>query len=159
MLVWFKDYANQIKPQDFQFDTLKREFAQLRASGRTSMTAGLEVGREGGFEPQNIIVITDGQENLHQGRWLTYATRHQMAKVVSEMEVVPQIVIIGLGNYEQSFTRSFENKGISTDEFIFSNSDEYYVYDQVGALLAGARRKTLTETIARMDLPYIVEFV
>lgn len=153
MLVWFKHMAGEIKPRSLSYEDLVDSVKLLRATGGTSMVAGLNVSRDKGFDAQNIVVITDGGENgsaaSHMGA---------MATEVSRMNPIPQIIIVGVGSYDRNFTRSFDNLGISVEEFIFEK-DDYYLYDQVGALLAGARRKTLVESILEIELPYIERFL
>lgn len=154
-LIWFKQYAGEVKPRTFGFQDLKNSVRGLRADGGTSHVAGLQKGLENGFEPQNLVIVTDGQENGH-ARMLGVG---EVAHATSRLSIVPQVTILGLGQYYRGFTQSFEDRGVPVDEFIFDDSEEYYIYDQIGALLGGDRKKTLTEMILDIELPYIEKFL
>jgi hypothetical protein len=145
-VVAFNDYAQELKVQDtHSLAAWQQAFKGIRCSGYTSMRSGLELALKNGYTPQVVVVITDEQEN-----------RDVYAGLLSTMESkgmdVPHTVCLTIGGLT-SFTDRITEAGFRVDRFEVSG-DDYYVFDQVAAILGGSPAPTIVERILSTQLPY-----
>lgn len=125
----------------------REAFMGIRAGGGTSMQRGLEFAIERGFMPQKIVLITDGDEM--SGSFRMTVERY------SQQGVEPSITQITVDAPEQNrLSRAMEQSHLRYDQFVYSG--DYYIFDQVVSLLAGAPVKSLIETILETELPRII---
>jgi len=150
MVVAFNDYAQEIMVAGNTLQDWRRAFAGIRAGGWTSMEAGLALALKGGFMPQQIIVITDGGENRGEFTRSLRAIEDQQ----------PHIVVIHISpvsTYYQGgdvFSKKIENAGYRLDKFEIDGANpDYYIFDQVAALLGGPPALSLIEQILAVELP------
>jgi len=145
-VVLFNDYAREITGVNWSSITeTERAFHGIRASGYTSMQAGLELALRNGYSPQIVVIISDEGEN-----------RGSYANTLRSMDqrglIVPHTVCLTLGEHT-ILTRSIETVGYRVDRFQFSGED-YYIFDQVAAILGGKPAPTLIDRILSTSLPY-----
>jgi len=123
----------------------------VRANGWTSMLAGLSCALKAGFTPEQIVVLTDGGENRPYNRVGAFADG--LSKLGAEM---PSVVVIGVpdanGQYHYAFAHSIRNIGAHVDEFVTDGND-YYVLDQVAAVLGGPPAVSIVERIMEVEMP------
>jgi hypothetical protein len=146
-VIAFNDYAQEIKVEDtHSLAAWQHAFRGVRCNGWTSMQAGLELALKNGYSPQMVVVITDEGEN-----------RGNYAGLLQKMESsgleVPHTVCLNIGNQTDSFTRGLETRGLRFDRFVVSG-DDYYIFDQIAAILGGSPAPTIVERILSTELPY-----
>jgi len=151
MVVAFNDYAQVIEVEEPSYTGWQTAFRGIRTDGWTSMEAGLNLALKQGFEPEQIVVITDGGEN--RGSFVRGLRRLEDAP--------PHIVVLWTApsgrwvlNVRDTFTPSIEQAGYRVDKFeIDPTNPDYYLYDQVAALLGGPPALSLIERILQTELP------
>ncbi len=143
MIVLFKDYAQVLKPKDLSLSSLRQEFRNIRVGGSTSIGSGLQLALSGGFEPEQVVIMTDGQEN-----------REPRYRNVLRERGDLHTVIMGVGNYDAAFSSEIDSAGFRQDTFKFTG--DYYLFDQISALLSGPRGKSLVEQILEIEMPRVI---
>lgn len=142
MVVAFNDYAQEIEIEDRSLAGWQRAFRGIRAGGPTSMAAGLDLALRGGFMPEQVILITDGGEN-----------RGSFTGTLGRAGLEPHVVVIRLpGECCDVLSRSLDNAGLRYDRFETDGSD-YYIFDQVAAILGGPPALSLIEQILAVEMP------
>lgn len=136
---------NVPKEQSDQLKAWEDAFKGIRAGGGTNHQRGLEKALEAGFMPQSIVLITDGEENSGYFANIveTFAERNL---------IEPNIVMIRVGGENNSrIVTTMNNTSIRFSEFVFDG--DYYLFDQVVALLGGPAAKSLIQRILDTELP------
>lgn len=146
MVVTHNDYAQEITVADkSSLSGWQRAFTGVRANGMTNMQRALELALQRGFMPQKIVLVTDGGEN--QGSF------RQTVEQYAEQGVEPAIAQITVDSREHnSLAQRMEQSHLRYDQFVFSG--DYYVFDQVAALLGGPPAKSIVEKILETQFPY-----
>lgn len=153
MIVAFNDYAQEIKPDGDDLQAHERAFRGILPGGATSMQAGLELALRQGFFPDKIVIITDGGENRGTSNRMGSYAHH-----LSAQHPTAHTIVIGVSNdsngnyYANLFTQSIEAAGLRADLFEFKD-DDYYLFDQITALLAQSGGASLIEQILQTELP------
>jgi len=145
-VVLFNDYARELDNVNWSsINDAERAVKGIRCSGYTSMQSGLDLILKNGHVPQTVVIVSDEQEN-----------RGSYAGLLSQMESrglqVPHTVCLTIGS-NTVLSRSIETKGFRVDRFQFTGED-YYIFDQVAAILGGKPAPTLVDRILSMPLPY-----
>lgn len=144
-VILFNDYAQEIKADWKSLSAAENALKGIRAGGYTSVEAGINLALQNGYSPQMVVILTDEVEN-----------RGSYAKVLAKMEQrgldVPHTICLTLGE-NTLLTRSIETAGFRVDRFQISGED-YYIFDQVAAILGGKPRLTLVDSILSTPLPY-----
>ncbi len=122
----------------------EQTFKGIRASGGTNHQRGLIRALEAGFMPQSIVLITDGGEN---GGDFTL----NLTNFAANASVEPHIVMIHLDGETNRLGARLENSSLRYDELHFDG--DYYLFDQVGALLGGPAAKSLVQRVLDTELP------
>lgn len=146
-VIAFNDYAQELKVADVHsLSAWQQAFKGIRCSGYTSMRSGLELALRNGYTPQIVVVITDEGEN-----------RDIYANLLTQMESrgldVPHTVCLSVGTHGTIFTNRIEQAGFRVDRFEVSG-DDYYLFDQVAAILGGSPAPTIVERILSTQLPH-----
>lgn len=157
MVVAFNDYAQVVEVEDPSYAGWQTAFRGIRTDGWTSMEAGLNLALNQGFGPEQIVVITDGGEN-----------RGSFVRGLKKLEDNPPHIVVlwtapsgqWQGRISDTFTSSVERAGYRVDKFeINPTNPDYYLYDQVAALLGGPPALSLVERILQTKLPRRKSFV
>jgi hypothetical protein len=149
MLVWFRESAGEIKTGSLEYSDVKQATRELRPAGGTSMTAAFQYAIASKFEPEQVVWITDGGENGHR----SYAGIGSVGRLLAEYPDIHNVVL-GIANSHGDYDANFAASIDGAEEFKYEG--DYYIFDQVGNLLAGERRKTLVEEILEIELPEVV---
>lgn len=142
-MVAFNDDARVIRPKSLSLSDVEAEMRLLRSQGSTCIGIGLQTALEQGFEPQQVVIITDGGENRSP----------RYADVVSKVDV--NTVVVGVGSYNLAFHTELERRDqrVTFLPYTASGRNDYYLFEQVASLLSGQGQKSLTQTIMDIELP------
>lgn len=118
----------------------------LRSGGSTCIGIGLQTAIQKGFEPEQVVIITDGGENRDP----------RYVHVVSQLEV--QTIVVGVGNYNQAFHTELERRDqrVTFLPYTASGRNDYYLFEQVASILSGQGKKSLVQTIMDIELPEVL---
>lgn len=119
-------------------------FKGIRAGGGTNHQRGLIRALEAGFIPQAIVLITDGGEN--QGNFTL-----NLSNFATNAQVEPHVVMIHLNGQANVLGPKLEDSSLRYDEFHFDG--DYYLFDQIGAILGGPAAKSLVQRVLDTELP------
>lgn len=121
-------------------------FRNIRASGGTAHQRGLQLAIEKDFYPQTIVLITDGGENELNFTQMVenYASAHQIEPHVVMLYTPSTISRNLLGP-------RLEASSIRYDEYQYDG--DYYLFDQISAILGGPPAKSLVQKILDIGLP------
>lgn len=120
-------------------------FKGIRAGGGTAHQRGLTKALESGFMPESIVLITDGGEN-------SLDFTQNLENFAANTGFEPHVVMIHLsGGEENRLGQRLESSSLRYDELEFE--DDYYLFDQVGALLGGPAAKSLVQRVLDTELP------
>lgn len=151
MIVTQDDEARVIKPRDLTFEGVSSAMRLIRAGGWTSLGVGLAKAIQLGFEPTHIVHITDGGENRvpYYGQTMLF---HKLEHVTTTV-----IGVHGARGYKPAWASELRNRGLRVEEFTLTpnQTQDYYAFDQVAAILAGKGKKSLVETILDLEMPYV----
>lgn len=141
----FQDRARAVRgPCENSLAGWRAAFQGIRAGGRTSMESGVSAAMRDGAMPEQIVIITDGQENVGD---YTRALR------VLEREVgAPvQTVLLLVGTVDNVLGRRVRQGGYLLEEFRFAG--DYNIFDNVVALLGGPPAMTVVDRILSVEFP------
>jgi hypothetical protein len=142
--VIFDDAARVVSVQGTGLAAWETALRGVRPGGGTSMSAAWNVITQAGFEPGQLIFVTDGGE------------RHgpQLAPILARKDVPPHVVVIRVpGNDDDWFTGRLQGADLLVDKFEVGGKTDYYLFDQIAAVLGGPRALRLAERIAATELP------
>lgn len=151
MTVLFNAYARHVAPRENTLAGWQQALRGVRPSGMTSMEAGFDLMLKSGFEPDQLVIITDEGENVGRTGGIG-----SLAQAIRESGLSPHIVILALGRGKAEFPQSLENAGLRVDRFLIKPGD-YYAYDQVTQLLGGPAALGIVEQILSIELPWRVQ--
>ena len=156
MTVLFNVAAQVLDVGDGSLASIQKAFRGKRAGGMTSMKAGLDLALRYGMMPQQIIVMTDGGEN--SGRHERYNGLGAFASTLNEYAgrtgTNPNVVVVGLGNYDSRFADSVRRFGFTVDEFQPPEGEyDWNLYDQIVAVLMKEPGVTLVQQIMETVIP------
>jgi hypothetical protein len=142
----FNDYAARVMARDTTLTAWQDAFRGVRAGGQTNPSAALALALDSGYMPEQLVIVTDGGENRMNLAGQIKAYEESTGTVLHVFELhVP-----GQGD---SMVQRFDAAGVSYDKFEFDGKD-YYILDQIAALLAGERGVSLVERILKIELPH-----
>ena len=142
--VAFDSNAREIKVEEpASLASWERAFLGVRAGGATSIGSGLKYALDHGFQPHQVVVITDTGEN----------TAPRLADVAESLPEPPDFVFIVVQGERGPVVDDLRRKGHRVEVFEVSNTADYWVYDQVTALLGGPPAKSLVDQILETALP------
>lgn len=120
-------------------------FRHIKAGGATSIGCGLEALRHKKIAVEQIIIVTDEQENSQPFLTTVYDQYRQ------EMQVAPNVVIVKVGQANGYLENGLRNKQISADTFTFAG--DYYALPNLIPLLSRPSRLDLLMEILETALP------
>jgi len=118
-----------------------------RAGGGTLFVPALQKSRELGRNPQRIVMLTDGGSN-RQG------LAGALGRYEEETGIIPQLTMIevrGSKANDDVLSSELQQSGYEMQKFKFEG--DYYLFDQVVALLSGETPKSLIDVIMSLELP------
>lgn len=136
-------------------DAVEQMLARIRATGGTSIGAGLRVGLQAaehdGVWPQEVLIITDTGDN----------TRPFLVDVAQSIYQdhpldMPHFTFLELPGEKRSVLADMRRVGFDIDVFNMGHATrDYAVFDQVAALISGPAGQTVIQQIMEYDLPVI----
>ncbi len=139
----------RIKDTGNPYQDVRTALRGVRAGGGTFHHAAFEKSLQAGRTPTRIILLTDGGENM-SGRFARVLQAYE-----EQTHIIPQIVMIHFqGGDRDVLTPSLKGAGYTVERFPFTG--DYYLFDQVGALLGGPAAKSLVQRVLDTELPYRV---
>lgn len=147
----FDSIAYPIQPEGKELSDWERAFAGIVANGITSCGIALEAIMKGGHKVDQIIVVTDQEENCHptmKSACKRYAALHGEA---------PYIVIVNVGLHSTQLEDSLRDGGHAVDTWDF-NGDYYSLPTLIPMLAEGTRTDLLMEIMSH-PLPKRMERV
>jgi hypothetical protein len=144
MAIAFDSHAREVEVREpAKLASWEAAFFGLRASGNTSIGAGLKWAMDRGFQPHQVVVITDTGEN----------TEPRLANVARGLVDPPDFVFIVVPGARGAVVEELRQNGQRVDVFDVRNPADYWVYDQVTAVLGGPPAKSLIDQILETSLP------
>lgn len=144
MAVAFDTDAREITVEEpARLASWEAAFRGVRASGSTSIGAGLKYALDRGFQPHQVVIITDTGEN----------TQPLLLDVASRFAEPPDFVFIVLPGERGLVMQQLRQNGHRVEVFEISDPGDYWIYDQVTAVLGGPPAKSLVEQILETELP------
>ncbi len=129
-------------------------FRMIRANGGTSAGAGLSTALSAGFMPEQVVVITDEDENQRP----FYADVLQQYVEQTGLMVNTYVISLPMNYFivrHNGLSRSLVAAHLPCERFEIDSSD-YYVLDQISQMLTGKKGTTLVDLILQRQLPYRV---
>jgi hypothetical protein len=120
-------------------------FRMYKANGGTSIGAPLARLEKQSQRVEEIVIVTDGEENsapFFKGAYESY---------VRALGVSPHVVVVAVGGTAQSFVHTLEEAAISATHWAFEG--DYYSLPNLLPLLALPTRADLVEQIMAVPLP------
>ena len=146
----FSSMAREISiPKGCTMTQAERAFAGVKPHGFTSIGAGLELAIHKKWYVEQIVVITDEEENSNP-RFADSYRRYEQAMGVSPAVVVIYIASHGWGGEDHTLTNSLTKAGIEFDSYQPPTSD-YYAMPGLIPLLS--RKSKLDFLFEVMDTP------
>lgn len=125
-------------------------FKYIRADGQTSVEAGLQFALSKGFIPEQVVVITDGGENVGD------YTR-TLRKMDKTYGAVPNTIIVSIPTslHGNILARKMKVAGLPVE--VLEYSGDYYLFDQITALLGGPPALSIVDRILATEIPVMVK--
>lgn len=143
----FDTMAYQIQSKDsWQMSDWEKAFKGIIAGGGTSCGVALELMRRNKQLVEQIIMVTDQEEN--NSPYLATSLK-QYAKDLGVLE--PQVIIVNVGQFSGRLERSLAEIGLKADTFSFNG--DYYSLPSLLPMLAGGSRLDLLMEIMSCQLP------
>ena len=144
MAVAFDSAAREIEVEDpARLASWETALRGVRASGQTSIGAGLKYALDRGFQAHQVVVITDTGEN----------TQPYLAREAARMAEPPSFVFIVLPGQRAGVVDQLREGGHQVEVFEITDPGDYWIYDQVTAILGGPPAKSLVDQILETELP------
>lgn len=141
MLALHNDYARVENVTGYTLAQCEQSLRGVRAGGMTSHQAALDAAIRKGFEPDKIVFVTDGGENVGD-----------FTGSLEQRGLCPQMVMLSLRGESNVLARRLLDGGYQVDVLDF-DGDDYYLFDQIPALLGGPPALSLVERILETELP------
>jgi len=124
----------------------EKAFSPLRANGGTSIGCALEYLRIKGYYVDQIVVVTDGDENQYPYFTNVYEAYAQA------LNVRPSVVVIRVGSWKENFVNRLQGAKIDYEVYTPQGAD-YYALPGLIPLLAKSNKLDLLMEI--MDTPLL----
>lgn len=148
MVVYHNDMGKILDVEDrTSLASWEKAFKGIPAGGSTQQQRGLQVALQAGFEPEAIVMITDGGEN--GGSNVTQTIVNYGNNTDTDVHVI--MIGVDVKPNQNVLSERLKQSGLRFDELMFEG--DYYLFDQVGALLGGPPQKSIVERIMETELP------
>lgn len=133
-----------VKAKGTELTDWEKAFAYLKAGGATSVGCALEAMRLRKEKVEQIIIVTDEEENTSPFLHTAYDA------YVKDMGVAPNVVIVKVGSASNYLEKTLQNKA-QVDTFTFAG--DYYSLPNLVPMLARPSRLELLMEILETPLP------
>ena len=134
-----------VQAQGTELSDWEQAFKYLKAGGCTSIGCGMEALRLAKVAVEQVVIVTDEQENSPP--YFTEA----LAAYQKALDVEPNVVIVRLGHASDYLERKLKGKQVQVDTFTFAG--DYYALPNLVPLLARPSRLELLMEIMATPLP------
>ncbi len=141
----FDTIAYPIKAKGNELSDWENAFKGITANGSTSCGSALEALIKDGKTTEQIIIVTDQEENAQpffERSLVTYSRKHG---------VTPDIVIVNVGLHSTYLEDSLKKHDAHVDTYTFNG--DYYSLPSLIPLLSQGTRSDLLADIMRYELP------
>lgn len=147
-VVVYNEYATPITvPDQFTLKGWQAAFKTVMANGGTNTEAGFNKGIENGFQPQAIVIVSDGAD--HRGDFVASLRRY-----TDQTGIAPRVGMVRVAGEADSLSARIDaEKRWEFDRLEFVG--DYYVFDQMAHFLGGPAAKGFVERIMDVQLPVI----
>ena len=140
----FDSMAAMIEPKGTTLTAWEKAFAPIHPHGNTSVGSALDFLSRRNIKVDQIVIITDEQENCHPLFVNAYA------EYTKKYNVTPHVVIINIGSYDSTLSQTMKAAGIEFDSYKPTQND----YVALPGLLTLLARKTKLDLVYEiMDYP------
>jgi len=143
-VVAFDDSPMEIQSKGKALSDWEKAFQPVRSGGNTSMACALRYLHAKKMRVEQIVVITDEGENCAPSFAQVYP------EYCKAFNVTPHVVIIHIGGYDDTFSRSLKLAGIAFDLYEPKATDNYSLPGLVTLL---SRKSKLDLIMEIMDTP------
>jgi hypothetical protein len=141
----FDTMAGQVKAQGRELSDWEKAFRHIVPDGGTSIGAPLEIMRLRQQSVEQLIIVTDEEENTAP-YFSTVFPRY-----CEELKIVPNVIIVKVGQHSNHLERELQRLKIAYETFIFSG--DYYALPNLVPLLSQRSRLELLLEILATPLP------
>ncbi len=141
----FDTLAYPINAKGPELSDWEKAFKGIQAGGGTSCGVALEMMRRKGERVEQIVMVTDQDENTQP---LLLATLQQYS---SEMGVTPDVLLVNVGSYSNKLETQLTHSGFTCDTFTFTG--DYYSLPSLLPMIAGGTRLELLMSIMSHPMP------
>ena len=141
----FDTMACLVKARGRELSDWEKAFRQIKADGGTSIGAPLEILRLRKQAVEQLVIVTDEEENTAP-YFSTVFPRY-----CEELKVVPDIVIVKVGQHSSHLERELQRLKASYETFTFTG--DYYALPNLVPLLSRRSRLELLMEILDTPLP------
>lgn len=141
----FDSIAYPVKANGAGLADWERAFQHFIAQGSTSIGAPLEVMRLRQQRVEQIVIVTDENENAHPYFAPT------LARYCEELKTVPNIVIVKVGSHSAHLEEQLKRGSVAFETFTFSG--DYYALPNLVPMLSRPSRLELLMEILETPLP------
>jgi hypothetical protein len=136
----FDSMAYPVGSQGVQLSDWERALAAIRAGGQTSCGVAVEMMRRAGQTVEQIIIVTDQDENCNPR--MSHALYEYAAH--PSVQLIPRVIIVNVGRHSNQLENSLKASNIEVDTFTFSG-DYRSLPNLIPLLSGGSRLDLLTE--------------
>lgn len=140
----FDSMPYPIEPKGIELSDWEKAFKGITAAGFTACGAGVEMMRKRKQVVEQILIVTDQQEN-YQPR-LAWA----LEEYEKELGVAPSVVIMNVGRATKHLQESLQDAGVQVDTFDFKG--DYYSLPSILPMLAGGTRAEFLMEVMSVSL-------
>jgi hypothetical protein len=123
----------------------EKAFKGIQAGGGTSCGVALEMMRRKGERVEQIVMVTDQDENTSP---LLLPTLQQYSL---ELGVTPDVLLVNVGSHSNKLETQLSHAGFTCDTFTFTG--DYYSLPSLLPMIAGGTRLELLMTIMSHPVP------
>ena len=137
----FDTIAYPITARGTELSHWEKAFKGIEAGGYTSCGVAVEVMRKKKQRVEQILMVTDQEENKPPHLLDAYR------QYCEALNVFPDVVIVNVGSHRPILEDQFKHAGISVDSFTF-DGDYYSLPNLIPLLLGGTRLELLMDILA-----------
>lgn len=141
----FDTMACLVKANGTELSDWEKAFRDIRADGGTSIGAPLEIMRLRRQAVEQLIIVTDEEENTAP----YFSAVFQ--RYCEELKVVPNIIIVKVGQHSQHLERELQRSKVAYETYTFAG--DYYALPNLVPLLSRRSRLELLMEILETPLP------
>lgn len=144
-VIAFDAQAHKVEAEGSKLSDWERAFRFVYPSGATSAGAALEKLREDARSVEQIVIVTDGNENARP------LIADVFQRYCDDLEVRPSVVLVQVGRHTARLETALSGAGAEVETFTFRG--DYYSLPNLVPMLARPSRLELLMEILETPLP------